>query len=136
MKAKQLQNLKFKIRNKFILNPPIENIDYATQSYQDGLKEKWWANFIGFVVLNSFHFGYYGKDNLIYVPLYIGYEEFPLEHESNDIAKNNPYVLMFYGSDNYSDFIRFKSFDLLKNTLLVKDLDAVRKNSQIHFYNS
>lgn len=130
MIAKQLQKLKYRTRKTFLTNPPIKDIEYATHQQDDKLSENWFSNFLGFVVLQDFVYGYNN-----YTPLYAGYNKNPLENESEEIAKENPYILMFYGSDNYSDFIRFQSFVFLKGALS-KNLNKVRKNSQIHYYNS
>jgi len=140
--------------DKFTQNPNIDPhlIEYVKPKNKS---DKWFDNLIGFYPMKKckgdqwYDFGYHDNDdpNIIYYPIFVGKADYELENETCeneylDVTVHD-YVVMFYGSDNTSHFLRFcelKSVqDFLNDTLTkFKDIGEIkdRYRNVFYWYNS
>lgn len=114
-------------------NPGLsENLwSYATHT-GGKVSSHWSNNFIGGVVsenqTGTYDWGYnLDESGRTYYPIYIGYEEDPIEGESEELSREKPYILMIYGCDNSSYFLRAKDVKRLN-----KLIDEIGKSKSIH----
>jgi len=115
-----------------------EGAHYTCAKNKD--KDVWYNRFVGFFTDKSspeWGFGYYDlKEKYIHYPLFADRVEHQIEDEEDYIQK--PYLIMFYGSDNHSLFVRFATeVELLE--FLVKDhksMKQIESKYTMHFYNS
>jgi len=107
--------------DKFIQNPNIDPhlIDYVNPDKRFSKKtDNWFNNLIGFYPMKKCKDGWYdfgyddnSDDSIVYYPIFVGKANYDLENESYDNEALDvgihDYVVMFYGSDNTSHFLRF-----------------------------
>ncbi len=141
-----LKSILRKNRNKFLQDVPIEHLSYAkgSDTVITPYSIRWYHNFIGFKCFKKdedhLFFAYCsndGSDN-IYLPIYIGYHLNPIENEEN--CKENPLIVMMYGSDNASYFIRLKDEKEINKCLcFISECESysdIRNSYFTNFYNS
>ena len=103
-------------------------------------KDVWYNHFIGFYTDKSnpeWGFGYADLKEMDYhYPIFTDKVEYQIEGEDN--WKEKPYIVMFYGSDNCSKFIRFTTINEVVSFLNKehKSIDQIEDNYQMEFYNS
>ena len=116
--------------------------------------DNWFDNLIGFYPMKKCKDGWYdfgyddnNDDSIVYYPIFVGKADYELENETCeneylDVTVHD-YVVMFYGSDNTSHFLRFcelKSVqDFLNNTLTkFKTIGELRDyyRNVFYWYNS
>lgn len=134
-----------KSKGLFPLDAPLEYLSYAKHDYLTKKENslRWFDNFIGFKQFKSdedhLFFAYYSNDGNgdLYLPIYVGYNEEQIENESNI---DFPYLVMMYGSDNHSYFIRLKDEKEVNKCLCFiskcKSYSDIKNNYFVNFYNS
>ena len=112
---------------------------HSCRSSEDAI-DVWRNKFVGFFTDNSnpeWGFGYHDlKDPIIHYPIFTDIIQRQLESEEDYLEK--PYLVMFYGSDNHSLFVRFSTDTeviqfLNKNH---KSMEQIENNYDMHYYNS
>lgn len=100
-------------------------------------KDVWYNHFIGFFTDKSnpgYGFGY--KDIVsqeYHYPIFADKVDYQIECETDWVEK--PYLVMFYGSDNQSQFVRFAT---LKETIkfINTNYKSIDEIDNMQFYNS
>lgn len=132
----------------FSENAPIEHLSYAKNERENAVKKenslRWFDNFIGFKQFkpdeDHLFFAYYSNDGSgnLYVPIYVGYNPDSIEYDEG--CEENPYIVMMYGSDNASYFIRLKSEEEVNECLCFisecESYSEIKDSYFLNFYNS
>lgn len=140
-----LKSILRKSKALFPLDAPLEYLSYAKGDNRIKKQNSlWWAdNFIGFKSFKKdedhLFFAYYSNDGNgdLYLPIYVGYDEDQIENEEN---VGSPYIVMMYGSDNASYFIRLKDEKEVNKCLyFISECESysdIRNSYFTNFYNS